>query len=282
MIARLLNPSSHSTRFSVDRLPAAVHESVLQNSMTPIVNSESMTPTLQKGDVLRLQHADNLQVGDVIVYRHDQLFVCHRIHRIDGHRMFLRGDRNTGPFEDVDIRQVVGRVEALFRNGTSIAIPNSLWKGSHLQKNSTRGRTLPWSFPLGRARALRFVNWVADRWFVRRVLRHMLKGLMTIDILERTSLRSLDGYVARHHIRLDQLDHAEQGAPMLKGDGLVLVIRVGPVLVGTCSLNPWGLHMRPLLRNSTTEVLFESIGPFVASYVSSVPVLTSAPGSRKQ
>src|SRR5689334_5492878 len=99
MIARLLNPSSHSTGFSADRLPDAVHGSVLQEIMAPIVNSESMTPALHKGDVLRLQHADDLQVGDVVVYRQDRLFVCHRIHRIEGHRMFLRGDTNTGPFE---------------------------------------------------------------------------------------------------------------------------------------------------------------------------------------
>ena len=282
MIARLLNPSTHSTRFSADRLPDAVHELVLQKVMTPIVNSESMTPALHKDDVLRVQHAETLQVGDVVVYRQDRLFVCHRIHRIEGHRMFLRGDANTGPFEQIDLRQVVGRVEALFRNETYLAIRNSLPKGSHAQKDSTRGRTASWSFPLGRARALQFVNWVADRWFVRRVLRHILKRLMTIDILERTSLRSLDGYVARYHIRLDRPDHAKQYLSTMKGNGLVLVIRVGPVYVGTCSLNPWGLHMRPLLRNSTTEVLLESIRPFLASHASPLPVPNSTLNCKKQ
>ena len=282
MIARLLNPSSHSTRFSADRLPEAVHGSVLQDIITPIVNSESMTPTLQKGDVLRLQPADDVQVGDVVVYRHDPLFVCHRIHRIEGHRMFLRGDANTDSFEEVNIRQAVGRVEALFRNGTYIAIHNSLPKSLHAQKDSTSSRIAPWSFPRGRARALGFMNWVADRWLVRRVLRHALKKLMTIDVLERTSLRSLDGYVVRHHIRLDRPDHWKQSMPMLNDDGLVLVIRVGPVYVGTCSLNPWGLHMRPLLRHSTTEVLFESIGPFFASHASPLPVPNSTLNCRKQ
>ena len=282
MIARLLSPSSRSTRFSADRLPEAVHESVLQDIMTPIVNSESMTPTLQKGDVLRLQHTDNLQVGDIVVYRHDQLFVCHRIHRIQDHRLFLRGDANTDSFEEVNIRQAVGRVEALFRNGTYIAIHNSLPKSLHAQKDSTSGRIAPWSFPRGRARTLQFVNWVADRWFVRRALRHILKKLMTIDVLKRTSLRSLDGYVVRHHIRLDRPDYAKQSVPMLKDDGVVLVVRVGPVYVGTCSLNPWGLHMRPLFRHSTTQILFESISPFFASHVSPLPVPNSTLNCRKQ
>jgi len=87
MIARLLSPLTTSTRFSANQLPEAAHGSALWKVITPLVSSESMTPTLQIGDELELEQADNLRVGDVVVYRQDRQFICHRIHRIEGHRL---------------------------------------------------------------------------------------------------------------------------------------------------------------------------------------------------
>lgn len=282
MIARLLSPSAESALFSADRLPEAMHALVLQEIMTPIVHSESMTPTLQKGDELRLQDADDLQVGDIVVYRHDRLFVCHRIHRIQGPKLFLRGDTNTGPFEDVDIRQVVGRVEALLRHGTYLAVRHGLPKGSRTQKDPTWVRTATWSFPLGRARALQFVNWMADRPVMRDSLRHILKRLITIDILEPGSLHSLRGYVARQPVQLTRLDQLQRHLSTLNSDDIILVIRAGPLYFGTCTLDPWNFHVRPLLRILITEILFESIRPFIPRRMSPRPFLDSTPDGKKQ
>ncbi|MDH4369143.1 MAG: S24/S26 family peptidase [Nitrospira sp.] len=96
MITRLLSPSTTSTRFSAERLPEAVHGLVLQEVMAPIIQSESMAPTIQAGDGLELEDATDLRIGDVVVYRLDRLFICHRIHGIDGRRLFLQGDAATG------------------------------------------------------------------------------------------------------------------------------------------------------------------------------------------
>ncbi len=281
MIVRLLNPSAESALFSTDGLPDTTHRLVLQKILTPMVNSESMTPTLRKGDELRLQDADDLQVGDVVVYRHGRWFVCHRIHQIQGHRLFLRGDANTGPFEEIDLRQVVGRVKTLLRHGTRIAVPHHLPKISRTQRDSTWVRTATWSLHLGRVHALRFVNWVADRPVMRNILRLILKRLMTIDILTRGSLHSLQGYIARHHVHLDQSDDLQRHLSTLDGD-IVLIIRVGPIYFGTCTLDPWGLYLRPLLQDLTTAVVFESISPFLAPHASSLSVLNSIPSCGKQ
>ncbi|UVT16903.1 MAG: S24/S26 family peptidase [Nitrospira sp.] len=282
MIARLLSPSAPSTRFSADQLPEAVHGSLFQEIINPIVNSESMTPTLQKGDVLRLQNAEDLQVGDVVVYRHGRLFVCHRVHRIQGLRLFLRGDANTGPFEEIELRQVVGRVETLLRHGAHIPVRHDLPELLHIQRDSMWARTATWTLALGRVHAFRFVNWVTDRPVIRKILRHILKRLMTIDLLTRGSLHSLQGYIARHHVHLDQTDDLQRHLSTLNGEDIMLVIRAGPIYFGTCTLNPWDLYMRPLLQDLTTVVLYESISPFLPPHISSLPVLTSTPSRGKQ
>ncbi len=264
MIARLLSPSTVSTRFSANQLPEAVHGSALWKIVTPVVNSESMIPTLQQGDGLELEPADNLHVGDVVVYRHDRLFICHRIHRIEGHRVFLRGDANVGAFEEADVRHVMGRVTCLVRRGTRIAVgPYSRATVGRVGRDSTWVRASTWGLESGRRFALRFLNSVASLPGVDSMVRRLLRKLMTIEIMERASLQSLEGYVARQRVHLDQLAYCRQYLSPLKKNDIMFVIHAGPVYLGTCTLNPWRFYMRPLLQSITTEILSESIGLFL-------------------
>jgi hypothetical protein len=86
---------------------------------------------------------------------------------------------------------------------------------------------------------------------------------MTIEIMERASLHSLEGYVVRQHVHLDQLAYCRQYLSPLKSNDIVLIVRAGPLYMGTCSLNPWHMSMRPLLQRLTTAVLSESVGLFL-------------------
>lgn len=263
MIARLLNPSTASTGFSADQLPEAIHETALRNVMTPVVNSKSMTPTLQIGDELELEQPDNLQVGDVVVYRQDRLFICHRIHWIEGDRLFLRGDANTGPFEEADIRQAVGRVRFLLRHEQRTALLPSAHPEIAPTGDPIWVRASAWGVRLGRFLVLRSLNWVADRPVLKSILRSLLRRFMTIDIPNRAPLHSVQGYIARQRIHLNRIDHLHRSLSTLNDESILLTIRVGPLYLGTCTLNPRHVYMRPLLQRRTTEVLSESIGVFL-------------------
>ena len=161
MITRLLSPSTTSTRFSAERLPEAVHGLVLQEVMAPIIQSESMAPTIQAGDGLELEDATDLRIGDVVVYRHDRLFICHRIHGIEGHRLFLRGDAATGADEEVDVQQIVGRVDGVFRDGKRLDVRRPRLSPMGRQDDSTRGVAWTWGSQRARSLILRFMNWIA-------------------------------------------------------------------------------------------------------------------------
>lgn len=266
MITRLLSPSAASTRFSADQLPEAVHRSALWKVITPLVSSESMTPTLQIGDELELEQADNLQVGDVVVYRYDRQFICHRIQRIEGRRLFLRGDANIGPCEEVDIRRAVGRVGFLLRNKQRIALHPYTGPQRGPTGNSTWVRASTWGLGPGRSLALRLLNSLASLPGVERIVRHILRTLMTIEIMERASLHSLEGYVVRQHMHLNRLAYCQQYLSSLNSNGIVLIVRAGPLYLGTCTLNPWHMSMRPLLHRLTTAVLSESVSLFLPTH----------------
>ncbi len=256
MIIRLLNPSTSSPNFSVEGLPEAVHWLILRNVMAPTIHSESMAPTIQKRDELELEDATELQIGDVVVYRLDRLFICHRIHGIEDYRIFLRGDAATGPYEEVDVRQVVGRVDYVFRDGKRLDVRRPRLSPMEMPDDSEWGAAWTRSSRRARALILRFMNWIVGVPGIKSMFRIILRRLMTITIMERAALQSLDGYLTRDQVHLNQL---KQYVSPSTGSDTLLVIRVGPAYFGIFTQDPWRMQIRPFLRPLTTSLVVEAI-----------------------
>lgn len=77
------------------------------------VSSQSMWPTLRKGDMILLRGVDgpeDLEVGDIVAFQHEKGITVHRVLEIDGDLITTQGDGN--PVEDKPIQfdRVVGRV----------------------------------------------------------------------------------------------------------------------------------------------------------------------------
>jgi hypothetical protein len=256
MITRLLNPSSSSTSFSVERLPESLHWLILRNVMAPIIHSESMAPTIQKRDELELQETTDLKLGDVVVYRLDGLFICHRIHGIEGHQLFLQGDAATGPYEEVSIRQVVGRVDCIFRDGKRLDVRRPRLSPMGMPDDSEWGAAWTWNPRWARALIVGFMNRIAGVPGIKGIFRIILRRLMTITIMERAALQSIDGYVTRDQVHLDQLKQYLSPSP---GSGILLMIHAGPAYFGICTPDPWRMQIRPFLRPMTTALVLETI-----------------------
>ncbi|QPD03542.1 MAG: hypothetical protein Nkreftii_001316 [Candidatus Nitrospira kreftii] len=257
MTTRLLNPSTSSTSFSVQGLPEAVHWLILRNVMAPIIHSESMAPTIQKRDKLELQETTDLKLGDVVVYRLDGLFVCHRIHGIEGHQLFLQGDAATGPYEAVSIRQVVGRVDCVFRDGKRLDVRRPRLSSLGMPDDSEwDAAAWMWNPRLAKALIVAFMNWIAGIPGIKGIFRVILRKLMTITVMERAALQSIDGYVTRDQVHLDQL---KQYLSPHTGSGILLMIHVGPAYFGICTPGPWRMQIRPFLRPMTTALVLEAI-----------------------
>jgi signal peptidase I len=77
------------------------------------VSSQSMWPSLKKGDLIFLQGVDkpeDLQVGDIIAFEHERGITVHRIVEIDGDLITTRGDANPRDDKPISFDQVCGRV----------------------------------------------------------------------------------------------------------------------------------------------------------------------------
>jgi len=267
MIARLSSPSAATAVFAADELPEAVHDSVLQGVVIPRVASWSMTPTIMKGDRLELERTDTFQVGDVVVYRHDQLFVCHRIQRIDGSHLYLRGDTSCGPVEQIRSCDVVGRVTTLLRDGGRLAVPPYERAINQPTGHSVTHRYAAASYEQGRSLILRLIAAVATLPLVGWVLRLVLGRIVSIDLLEQAPLQSITGYMNRRHFRLCQTDRFEThvSGPNTDLSRIILVIRAGPLHLGACSLQPWNLQIRPLATALGLESSFQPFRSFLTT-----------------
>jgi hypothetical protein len=215
-----------------------------------------MAPAIQAGDGLELEDATDLRIGDVVVYRHDRLFICHRIHGIEGHRLFLRGDAATGTDEEIDVQQVVGRVDWVFRDGNRLDVRRSRLSPMGKQNDSAWSVTWTWSSRQARALILWSINWIAGVPGIKGIFRFILRRLMTITIMERVALQSLDGYVTGARVHLNQL---QQYLTPSTGSNTLLVIHVGPAYFGICTPDPWRMQIRPFLRPLTTALVVEAI-----------------------
>jgi hypothetical protein len=100
------------------------------------------------------------------------------------------------------------------------------------------------------------MNWIAGVPGIKGIFRIILRRLMTITIMERAALQSLNGYVARAHVHLDQL---KQYLMPPTGSDTLLVLHVGPAYFGICTPDPWRMQIRPFLRPVITALVLEAI-----------------------
>ena len=75
------------------------------------VESNSMQPAFSRGDLLVVGQADDIAVGDVVVYQDASIgLVVHRVVSIDGQLVTTQGDANNTADTPFDKSLVVGRV----------------------------------------------------------------------------------------------------------------------------------------------------------------------------
>lgn len=91
------------------------------------VTGFSMLPSIHPGDVLTVRrHAiDELTPGQVVLFSRNGKLIAHRIIQISGEHLITRGDSVPSCDPPVRIGDVVGRVEAISRNGRQIDSRNS-------------------------------------------------------------------------------------------------------------------------------------------------------------
>ena len=94
------------------------------------VAGASMVPALWPGDQVTVRPIDlsELEPDSIIVFRQSQRLVVHRVMRRVGDCIVARGDARPGCDRPAQASEIVGRVEAIRRNGRPVRLQPRLWQ----------------------------------------------------------------------------------------------------------------------------------------------------------
>ena len=76
----------------------------------------SMSPTIEKGDIIIIKIGDEIKENDIITYKKDNVLITHRIEQIQGNTIIAKGDYNNIQDEPIEKSQVIGKAVYIFNN----------------------------------------------------------------------------------------------------------------------------------------------------------------------
>ena len=93
-------------------IPSGLTHALNCDNPTLVVISRSMYPLLNRGDLILVKGVtrEEIQLGTVIVFRHQGGLAVHRVVRLSGETITTRGDANPEEDDPITYDDVVGRV----------------------------------------------------------------------------------------------------------------------------------------------------------------------------
>lgn len=76
----------------------------------------SMSPTIEKGDIVFVKIGEEVQEKDIITYRSGNSFITHRIIEIDGDSIIAKGDNNNTQDDAIQKDAIIGKVTYIMNN----------------------------------------------------------------------------------------------------------------------------------------------------------------------
>ena len=76
----------------------------------------SMSPTIEKGDIVFVQIGEPTKEQDIITYKKDNAIITHRIIKIDKETIITKGDNNNTQDEEITQDAIIGKVIYIVNN----------------------------------------------------------------------------------------------------------------------------------------------------------------------
>lgn len=245
----LLPTRSVDGRFSLQDVPDELHWPLLNSLVVPRIMSSSMTPTIQADDRLELSPPSSLTVGAIIVFRTENMFICHRITAVDAQGILTtKGDAADGPGEAVPSASVIGVVRGVMRGGRYIAFgecPDRLFAST--QSPSSRNRL---TTAVVRS-VVRITSACATYTLIQNMLSRLLRKTAMVDAFAPAPLRSLPSHVRVDSFRLQAFQgfNAARNGPQPTH----YVLRLGPWRLAHYEPATGSLLLRQALQDAGLE-----------------------------
>ena len=76
----------------------------------------SMSPKIEKGDIVIIKIGDEIKENDIITYKKDNVLITHRISKINENTIIAKGDYNNTDDVPIQKEQVIGKVVFIVNN----------------------------------------------------------------------------------------------------------------------------------------------------------------------
>ena len=76
----------------------------------------SMSPTMEKGDIVFVKIGEEAKEKDIITYKKDNVFITHRIIEVNGESIIAKGDNNNTQDEAITKDAIIGKVVYIMNN----------------------------------------------------------------------------------------------------------------------------------------------------------------------
>lgn len=76
----------------------------------------SMSPTMEKGDIVIIKIGDEIREKDIITYKKENALITHRIVDINEDTIIAKGDNNNTEDEPINKNQVIGKAIFIINN----------------------------------------------------------------------------------------------------------------------------------------------------------------------
>lgn len=76
----------------------------------------SMSPTIEKGDIVIIKIGDEIRENDIITYKKENVLITHRIVSMNGDTIIARGDYNNTDDEPINRNEVIGKTVFIINN----------------------------------------------------------------------------------------------------------------------------------------------------------------------
>jgi|CXWL01.1.fsa_nt_gi hypothetical protein len=245
----LLPTRSVDGRFSLQDVPDALHWPLLNGMVVPRIMSSSMTPTIQADDGLELSPPSSLTVGAIVVFRTENMFICHRITAIDAQGILTtKGDAADGPGEAVQSASVIGVVRGVMRRGRYIAFgecPDRFFASTDSPSPRNRVRTA-----VVRS-AIRITSVCATYALIQNMLSRLLRRTATVDAFAPAPLLSLPSHFRVDSFRLQEFP--DFNASRNGQQPTHYVLRLGPWRLAQYEPATGSLQLRQSLQDAGLE-----------------------------
>ena len=83
-----------------------------------VLNTEtgSMSPTIEKGDIVIIKIGDEIKENDIITYKKENVLITHRIVSIKGEEIIAKGDFNNIQDEPIKRDDIIGKAVFIINN----------------------------------------------------------------------------------------------------------------------------------------------------------------------